>query len=69
MSCHFVINCLFVLILTSAYVDKFSLNARIIRRTRNDYDMRGTVNSNVELSCELTNYYRGDVIWRKLEGV
>ena len=64
-----MINGIFVLIFINVFVEKFSLHARIIRRTKNDYDMRGTVNSNVELSCELTNYYRGDVIWRKLEGV
>jgi hypothetical protein len=69
MSCHFLMNGLLVFILISIFSEKFISHARIIRRTRNGYDARGEVNSNVELSCELTNYYRSDVIWRKVEGV
>lgn len=58
-----------VFILINACLDKqLASYARIIRRTKNDHDTISTINSNVELSCELTYYYRSDVVWRKREG-
>ena len=67
--CLVVVYGLFLLILMCQNGQKLGAHARIIRRTKNDYDVQSTINSHVEISCELTNYYRSDVIWRKVQGV
>lgn len=35
----------------------------------NKFDRQAYVGTNVELECDLRNYYDADVQWRKLEGV
>jgi hypothetical protein len=43
--------------------------SRIIFRRSNPIHKTALLNSNVELTCDLTAYYGSDVQWRKVEGV
>lgn len=43
--------------------------SRIIFRRSDAIQKTALVNSNVELTCDLTGYYGSDVQWRKVEGV
>jgi hypothetical protein len=47
----------------------YSVNGAIITRGIEKFDKQTTLGTNVELSCELTDYYASEVQWRKLEGV
>jgi hypothetical protein len=62
----YVIYGIFISILI---IENHSCFARIIRRNSVEYEKLGFTGSDIELSCELTNYYGSDVLWRKVEGV
>lgn len=57
------------LLISILVIGKHSCFARIIRRNSVEYEKIGFTGSDIELSCELTNYYGSDVLWRKVEGV
>ena len=57
------------LLISILFIEEHGCFARIIRRNSVEYEKTGFTGSDIELGCELTNYYGSDVLWRKVEGV